>query len=109
MKRGSIKYFVASKFCITGILLLLLPFASTFAQHSYWLFLKDKPSEGFDPAAYFDRTVLERKMAAYLPLFDSTDLPVNESYISVIKQNSNVICFESRWLNAVKILSLIHI
>ena len=94
---------IRSKFFLTGMLLLLLSLSPIHAQSSYWLFLKDKSAEGFDPAKYFDNSVLERRMAEHLPLFDSADLPLNRNYIAEIRELVSRIRFESRWLNAVKV------
>jgi serine protease AprX len=103
MIRTNIKYFNSKFFFRLVILILVLMPGQTFSQNSYWLFLKDKSAEGFDPNSYFDRQIIERRLALDQPLFDSADLPLNQNYILQIKENVKRLNFESRWLNAVKV------
>lgn len=86
-----------------GIMLLGVFPVQASAQNSWWIFLKDKSAEGFNATTYFDIKTIERRQAMHLPLFDSTDLPLNQSYIRKIRENVQDIGFQSRWINAVKV------
>jgi serine protease AprX len=98
-----IKYY-SEKFLIRlGVLILVLFPALASAQNSWWIFLKDKSAGGFDPKTYLDIRIIEKRQALHLPLFDSTDLPLNQNYIKEIKGKVQTIGFQSRWLNAVKV------
>jgi len=78
--------------------LLIFLCSSTFAQIKGWIFLKDKAGSTFHPEAYFTSKGLQK----YHPnLNDSTDFPVNERYISELRDAGMMVHFESRWLNAV--------
>ena len=71
----------------------------------YWVFFKDKPTTKFDPYAYFDAKAIERRINQHLPLFDWTDLPVNENYITQVKANCAVYKMHSRWFNAAVVMA----
>ena len=73
------------------------------AQNYYWILLKDKTEKSFDPLSYFDAKAIERRIINELPLYDYTDLPVNENYIQQITKSCTKIYFASRWLNAVAV------
>src|SRR5688572_21680683 len=88
------------KIKILFVLLVCLP-AAAFSQTKYWVFFKDKSGseKGFDPYKYFHKNALERRINAGLPLYDFTDLPVNENYISEVTQLVDSIGNISRWFN----------
>src|SRR6185312_11894115 len=68
--------------------------------------LKDKngsPYSIFNPTAYLSQRAIDRR-ARYSIAIDSTDLPVNPSYITQIKNVPGVSVLNvSKWLNAVAI------
>jgi len=66
----------------------------------YWVCFKDKHQTRFDPLAYFDFKAIARRQREGLSLMDSTDFPVNESYIAAIQAEASQYVGESRWLNA---------
>lgn len=70
---------------------------------AHWVFFKDKKGVTFNPYTYFHHNTIERRLNAAIPLFDSTDYPLNGSYVNSILQLCDSISIESRWLNAVKI------
>jgi serine protease AprX len=83
------------------ITFLFFAVSFSFAQNygKYWVFFKDKSPEGFNPYEYFDKNALERRAKHGLPLFDYTDLPVNEAYVQKINELADSIGVVSRWLN----------
>ncbi|MCB9261533.1 MAG: S8 family serine peptidase [Flavobacteriales bacterium] len=71
------------------------------AQDKVWVFFKDKDTANFNPYTFFDSKAIERRMLNGINLYDYTDVPVNEAYISQIieiTQNNRAV---SRWFNAV--------
>lgn len=64
----------------------------------YWVEFVDK-NTSFDPYEYFDAKAIERRVIHQINLFDSTDFPVNEQYLTALSEYSEVI-YASRWLNA---------
>jgi serine protease AprX len=65
-----------------------------------WVFYRDKHTCTFDPKAYFDPKALLRREREGLVGLDSTDFPVNASYIEKVKTYSTTYVSESRWFNA---------
>src|SRR5215510_7773919 len=93
------KYFFAS--------ILLIGFFFTQAQFTLYIIrLKDKngsPYSFSDPGAYLSQRAIDRRTRYGLAM-DSTDLPVNPSYVAQIKSVLNVSVLNvSKWLNAVTI------
>jgi len=72
-------------------------------QNNYWVFLKDKHRCEFDPYKYFDSKALERRVINNIPLFDSSDFPVNQDYVSLITGLVEKADFQSRWFNAIAV------
>ena len=84
-------------------LLFLTLFVWTFiasAQDIYWVFFTDKNGTEFDPYAYFDAKAIQRRTQQQIPLFDSTDFPLNRSYVTAVDRLSDELVGESRWFNA---------
>jgi len=83
-----------------GKLLLLLSFFTTSlsAQPKYWIYLKDKDKASL-PA--ISETTRENRKTFGLPIWEETDLPVRESYLSALKEKQIQPIYSSRWLNAV--------
>ena len=73
-------------------------------EGKYWVYLTDKKQTTFDPSTYFHPAALERRVKQGLPLADSSDFPVSQSYISIIKELGVEFRNESRWLNAISCL-----
>ena len=74
---------------------------SFFFQNKYWIFFTDKKAVTFDPYDYFDSKAIERRETQGLPLYDSTDFPVNTNYINAVKQIADSIGKTTRWFNAI--------
>jgi len=75
------------------------------AQQKYWVFFKDKKNVVFDPYSYFDEKALERRINHGLPLFQYTDLPVNEVYISEVSRKVDSISNVTRWFNGLSVFA----
>ena len=73
------------------------------AQQKYWVFFKDKSGATFNPYQYFDKAAIERRQNAHLPLYDSTDFPLNPNYVQTINAIADSVYLQSRWLNALSI------
>jgi serine protease AprX len=71
------------------------------AQQKFWISFTDKAGCEFDPYAYFDKAALDRRAVNCISLFDSSDFPVNEKYISEISRRALSVSWPSRWLNGV--------
>lgn len=78
---------------------------NSFSQNLYWILLKDKEDKPFDALSYFDVKAIERRIVNELPLYDHTDLPVNDKYVDQISKNCSKVYYASRWLNAVAVES----
>ena len=76
-------------------------------ERRYWVYFADKPeisyeSLSFDPESPItDRALTRRQLRGSGPLFDTTDLPLSQEYISVLENAGIEIYRKSRWLNAV--------
>jgi len=75
----------------------------SFSQVKYWVFLRDKHETSFNPIEYFDAKAIERRIVAGIPLFDSTDFPVNEKYKQTVENIAASVLQESRWFNALAV------
>ncbi len=71
------------------------------AQNKYWVFLSDKDTAGYDPYAFFDSKAIERRIINEIPVWDYSDVPVNQQYVSALGSLSDSVTFASRWFNAV--------
>ena len=92
---------------IVKIIFILLFFVSfyTQAQDKYWIFLTDKNGVEFNPYNYFDIKAINRRIKNNLPIADSSDFPIKNDYLLIIKENSNKINAKSRWFNAVSVFA----
>ncbi|HEV8505580.1 MAG TPA: hypothetical protein VGQ53_09275, partial [Chitinophagaceae bacterium] len=95
------------KYFLLSVLLSGFFFDRTDAQVTrYIIKLKDKNASPFslsNPSAYLSQRAIDRR-SRYNIALDSTDLPVNPSYVTQIKDVPNVTILNiSKWLNAVTI------
>jgi len=95
------------KYFFSGILLIGFLFNRTHAQFTrYIIKLKDKNGSPYsltNPNVYLSERAIDRR-SRYAISIDSTDLPVNPSYIAQIKNVPNITVLNiSKWLNAVTI------
>jgi len=85
-------------------LVLLLSFSIglssfSFGQHWGYVVFKDKGIQDHSYSQNFSEAAIERRRSQNIP-WDDRDLPVNEEYISIIKNYSDSTFGTSRWLNA---------
>lgn len=85
-------------FFITLVVLAALP---AFSQPCYWVFLKDKQGTTFDPYAYFDAKAIARYQQCGADLYDISNYPLNEQYVSQVCRIATEEVGSSRWLNAI--------
>ncbi|MCX6311334.1 MAG: S8 family serine peptidase [Bacteroidetes bacterium] len=71
------------------------------AQKSWWVFFTDKNNTTFDPYSYFSPEAIFRRQKLGISLYDSTDFPVNENYISLVRISVNQLGHVTRWFNGV--------
>ncbi len=95
------------------ILVLFLPlFLSSItpsqSQEKHWIFFTDKKGTKFNPFEYFDGKAIERRLKNNLPLYDSTDYPLNENYVQQVEQEVLSLTQRSRWFNAVAVWAYPH-
>jgi subtilisin family serine protease len=91
------------------ILIFLLIISSLPAQNSgrFWIYLKDKDTESYskinaDPDMLIsERALSRRQLRGSSPIYDSSDLPLSQNYISELEYLGVEIHHKSRWLNAV--------
>ncbi|PLX05247.1 MAG: hypothetical protein C0594_07940 [Marinilabiliales bacterium] len=83
------------------ILILILSTFFCKAQETYWVFFTDKNETGFNPYSYFSDKAIERRQKQNLPLFDYTDLPINQKYVKKVQETGAHTDVQLRWFNAV--------
>jgi len=72
-------------------------------QKCYLVFFTDKNGTHFDPYEYFDAKAIERYNANGESLYDITNYPLNEGYVSAVGELSEEVIGHTRWLNAIGI------
>lgn len=84
------------------LLLLLLCSISVWSQQDAWVFFTDKEDVAAslaNPISILTQEALDRKNLHNTPI-DERDVPVNEAYISVVKQQSGItVLAKSKWFN----------
>ena len=80
-------------------------FNSAQAQQCYWVFMTDKAGTTFDPYSYFDAKAIERYRINEADLYDISNYPVNESYVSQVEALATEGVGESRWFNAAAVVA----
>lgn len=88
----------------TIVLIALLYPAFVGAQTKFRVYFKDKQTE-FNPYEYFDNKAIDRRLKCGLPLNDSTDFPVNQSYINNVSALADSTRPASRWLNCMSVFT----
>lgn len=74
--------------------------APLLAQNKYWVYLTDKKDVTFNPYDYFDPLAIQRRIKNNISLVDSTDFPLNQSYVASIEKIADTISGHTRWFNA---------
>ena len=90
------------KHLLTAII-VLLAVAGMAQDKCYWVFFTDKNDTHFDPYTYFDAKAIERYQQCGADLYDISNNPLNDSYVSTVGGYSTEVFGESRWLNAIGI------
>lgn len=84
-------------FLITSIL--------SYSQNKYWVFFNNKKNTTFDPYSYFDQKAIDRRLKHGINLYDSSDFPVNEQYITSVASIVDSVNIITRWLNGVSVFA----
>ena len=69
----------------------------------FWVFFTDKNDTQFDPYSYFDAKAIARYNQCGADLYDISNYPLNDSYVTTVGSYSTEVFGESRWLNAIGI------
>ena len=84
---------------------LLIPFV-TFAQEDAWVFFTDKQNVAesiANPISILTQEAIDRK-AMHGVAIDERDVPVNETYITAIKEQAGItVLAKSKWMNCVHV------
>ncbi len=73
------------------------------SQNIYWIYFTDKAGTVFNPYEYFDIKAIERRVVNGITLYDSTDFPLNTSYVYQVENLSEEVIGETRWFNALAV------
>ena len=82
------------------IFLILCQSHRSIGQGGYWVYFRDKPSEGFDPHRFFDPKAIERRLRHGQCLYDPVDIPVSVKYLEALSALVDSVGVVTRWLNA---------
>ncbi len=74
-------------------------------QKKYWVFFTDKNGVSFNPFEYFDPKTIENRLFQNIPLIDSSDFPLNENYVSIVKGEVDSASYCSRWFNGMAVIA----
>ncbi|MDN3492475.1 S8 family serine peptidase [Winogradskyella bathintestinalis] len=90
-------------------LLFFLVINIAFAQEDAWVYLTDKPNVTAsiaNPISILSQKAIDRKQNHNVAI-DERDVPVNESYISDLKNQSGIVVMaKSKWFNAIHVRGL---
>lgn len=89
----------------TSLFVFLLLSFFVKAQNKYWVSFKDKADVTFNPREYFDERTINQRIAQNIPLYDSLDFPINDSYLLKVKSIVDSFSRSSRWLNGVAVFA----
>lgn len=94
-------------------MLFFFVFVAAFSQQEdAWLFFKDKPNAATfiaNPTSMLSQRAINRRNNLLISL-DEKDVPIDENYISSIKNTSGIIVLgKSKWLNAIHVKGEINV
>ncbi len=69
----------------------------------YWVCFSDKEGVEFNPYEFFDQKAIDRRVNLGLRLDDYADIPVNQNYLSKVKDLVSEMSHHSRWFNTVAV------
>ena len=72
-------------------------------EKCFWVFFTDKNDTQFNPYSYFDAKAIARYQQCGADLYDISNYPLNDSYVTTVGSYSTEVFGESRWLNAIGI------
>ena len=90
---------------IYSLILIFLISQDLYSQNHYAVMLTDKNNSTYsfsNPSAYLSQRAINRRLQ-YGIAIDSSDLPVNTTYLTAIQNTGAVILNTSRWLNEVTV------
>ncbi len=93
-----------SNFMRKNFIIAIFSLISTVAMAQdkcFWVFFSDKNDTQFDPYTYFDAKAIARYNQCGADLYDISNYPLNDSYVSTVGSLSTEVFGESRWLNAI--------
>jgi serine protease AprX len=97
---------VKYKLIISFLILFIIGFSlNSFSQKKYVIYLKDKANTSYNlsaPLSMISQRALDRRTKQVLSM-DSTDIPVNQSYIDQVELKGAQVIRVSKWLNALVI------
>ncbi len=77
----------------------------TKGNNKYMVFFKDKKNSTFDPYKYFDTKAIARRKKLGISLSDSSDFPLNDSYVKTVSALADSISYSSRWFNSLTVFT----
>ena len=85
--------------------IILLTIAGMAQDKCYWVFFTDKNDTQFDPYTYFDVKAIKRYQQCGADLYDISNYPLNNGYVTTVDGYASEVFGESRWLNAIGIMA----
>jgi serine protease AprX len=85
------------------LLIFLSVSVSVICQDSYLVIFADKNGVSFDPYTYFDKKAIDRRIKLGISLYEESDFPVNEAYISTVISMVESSDIALRWFNALPV------
>lgn len=88
---------------IYTFLFIITALCCTAQSNKYVITLKDKNNSPFSvdvPAQFLSEKAIERRTKQFISI-NENDLPINPSYLSLIKETGAIILNKSKWLNTV--------
>jgi len=85
---------------ISTFILFIFSLNYSLAENKYWILFKDKNESGYDYRHYLSKEAIENRVKFDISLHQFTDIPVQSSYLNLIKEKGVKINHTSRWLNA---------
>ena len=93
---------------LVGIIILVQIFALCnfgYSQKKYFVSFSNKKNVSFNPYNYFDQKTIDKRLSNNIALYDSSDFPVNNSYLKQLLEITDNIKTISRWLNGVSVFA----
>ena len=87
------------------LLIFNFQFSIVNSQNCYWVLLRDKAGTTFDPYSYFDAKAIERYRMCGADMYDVSNYPLNQNYVSQIDAIAAEEVGQSRWFNAVAVMA----